>query len=120
MEYNATKPNMIVNVLGTNYGIYLDVSEEDDATLKLCAGYCDKTTKRICVGKAVDTNLGEYAEYRKYIIRHELVHAFLFESGIGGDTVWDIDGQEHPEHMVEWVAMQFPKLLIAFQEAGVL
>ena len=120
MNYSETKPDVIVSVLGTNYGIYLDVSEDDDETLKECAGYCDKTTKRICVGRQMNSNLGDYSEYRKYIIRHELIHAFLFESGIGADTTWDIEGQEHPEHMVEWVSMQFPKMVKAFQEAGVL
>lgn len=47
-----------------------------------------------------------------------MIHAFLFESGIAGCTKWDISGEDHPEHMVEWVGMQFPKLLEAFRAAG--
>lgn len=118
MNYKETKPDIIVNVLGTPYGIYMNVPDTDDTVLQTCEGYCDKTTKRIVVRRGDDCNLGDPSEYRKYVVRHELIHAFLFESGVGGDTVWDIEGQEHPEHMVEWVGMQFPKLVKAFQEAG--
>lgn len=119
--YSGRKPDKVVNVLGTFYAIYEDVSSNDDATLKTCDGWCDKTTKRIAVAKVSDKcNLGDAGEYSKYILRHELIHAFLFESGIGMDTIWDIDGQEHPEHMVEWVAMQFGKIYKAFNEAGAL
>lgn len=120
MNYNEVKPDKVINVLGTQYGIYLDVPDSEDKLLLSCEGYCDKTTKRIVVRRGDDCNLGDAAEYHKYVVRHELIHAFLFESGIGGDTIWDIEGQEHPEHMVEWVGMQFPKLIKAFQEAGVL
>lgn len=121
MNYNEVKPDLTVNVLGQSYAVYLDVPDTEDATLQTCSGYCDKTTKRICIAKhGEDCNLGDASEYRKYVVRHELIHAFLFESGIGGDTTWDIEGQEHPEHMVEWVAMQFPKMMKAFREAGVL
>lgn len=119
--YDGRKPDKIVSVLGTNYGIYVDVPESEDDTLKHCSGYCDKTTKRVCVVDFnKDCNLGDKAEHQKYLLRHELVHALLFESGIGGDTVWDIDGEEHPEHMVEWVAMQFPKMIKLFREADAL
>ena len=121
MYYDNLKPDCTVDVLGTQYSIYLNVPEDEDEVLKACAGYCDKTVKRIAVvAKDKECNLGNHTEYQKYLIRHELIHAFLFESGIGGDTVWDIDGQEHPEHMVEWIGMQFPKLLKAFQEVGVI
>lgn len=44
----------------------------------------------------------------------------MARTGISGDTLWDIDGQEHPEHMVEWIAMQFPKMVKAFQAVGAL
>ena len=121
MYYDEHKPDLVVNVLGTEYEVYLDVADEDDKVLEMLSGYCDKTTKRIIVAKpGCECNLGNVKEYLKYILRHELVHAFLFESGISGDTVWDINGQEHPEHMVEWIAMQFPKILRAFQEVDAL
>lgn len=119
--FEEHKPDLVVKVLGTKYRVYLNVSDKDDKTLEHMSGYCDKTDKRIVIAKlSEDCNLANPTEYMKYVIRHELVHAFLFESGISGDTVWDIDGQEHPEHMVEWIAMQTPKMAKLFKRIGVL
>lgn len=121
MSYYDKAPTRVVDVLGTEYKLYLDVPESEDSILQECTGYCDKTIKRISVvDKSGESNLGDWMEYRKTVIRHELIHAFLFESGIGADCKWDIPGDEHPEHMVEWISMQFPKMLKAFQTVGAL
>ena len=117
--YDGRIPTCQVNILGTEYSIYLDVPESEDDTLKTCDGYCDKTSHKIAVcEKAIDCNLDDYSEYRKRIMRHEIVHAFLFESGLAGDSVWHVQGQEHPEQTVDWIAYQFPKMLKAFQTVG--
>ena len=115
------EPDVVLNVLGTNYAVYKGVARSDDKVLETCAGYCDRTAKRIVVA-AVDAECecGEPDEYTRYILRHEIIHAFLYESGIGGDTVWDIEGQDHPEHMVEWIAMQFEKMMKAFKAVDAL
>lgn len=119
MYYDETKPDAVVSVLGTDYSIYLNVPVDADERTRNLSGFCDKTSKRIVISKITDTNLDEPTEYGKYVIRHELIHAFLFESGISGDTTWDT-GEEHPEHMVEWIGMQFPKMMKVFEELGVL
>ena len=117
--YKTHAPTCKVDVLGAEYSLFIDVQEDEDPILAHCSGYCDKTVKRIVVmGKAEETNLDDWMVYQKTIMRHELIHAFLFESGISGDCKWDFPGDEHPEHMVEWIAMQFPKLLRAFQTVG--
>ena len=118
--YEEKQPDCVVDVLGTTYRIFLDIPKERDKLFETCDGYCDKTSKRIAISDFADTNLDDPAEYRKYCIRHELIHAFLFESGIGGCTLWDVEGEEHPEHMVEWMGLQFPKLLKAFQTVDAL
>lgn len=110
-----------VSVLGTEYSLYLDVSPEDDPLLEDMSGYCDKTVKRIVVAdRAKDSDLADWMDYRKTVMRHELIHAFLFESGLGCDSVWHVEGQEHPEQTVDWIARQFPKILKAFQTVGAL
>lgn len=117
--YDNHQPTCMVDVLGTVYRVFLDVPEAEDEILNSCAGYCDKTSHRIALcAKEPDANLDDYDEYRKQSLRHEIVHAFLFESGLGGDAVWHMPGQEHPEQTVDWIARQFPKLLKAFQQAG--
>jgi len=49
------------------------------------------------------------------VIRHELIHAFLFKSGLDACAEW-----ARNEEMVDWLAIQFPKLMKAFQEADCL
>ena len=110
-----------VSVLGTEYSLYLDVSPEDDPLLEDVNGYCDKTVKRIVVAdRSNDSDLADWMDYRRSVMRHELIHAFLFESGLGCDSVWHVGGQEHPEQTVDWIARQFPKILKAFQTVGAL
>ena len=106
-----------INVLGTEYTIEIKTAEED-AFIKDCGGYTDKTTKRIVVTAPTSYNeLDDFESYQKKVIRHEIIHAFLFESGL--HECWTHkDG--HDETYVDWIAVQFPKLLKAFEEADAL
>ena len=108
---------MKINVLGTAY----TVKEVDPATdIKLKGqrdGYTD-TSIKVCVIDNMQeedpANKANLQEHKKGVVRHELIHAFLYESGLDGNT-WATN-----EEMVDWVALQFPKLLKAFEEAGCL
>ena len=106
---------MIIDVLGTPY-IILERSTAEDRLLDECDGYCDKTDKLIVVAKKENNcDLGNFEAYRQKVMRHEIIHAFLFESGL--HECWEHkDG--HDETYVDWIAVQFPKLLKAFEEAG--
>ena len=69
----------IIDVLGTEYKIF-ERSKADDSELASCDGYCDKTTHEIVITiKDDDCNLGDFEVYRKKLLRHEIIHAFLFE-----------------------------------------
>ena len=115
-----------VNVLGTVYTIY-DVKAGEDETVdavfdKLgCDGYTDSSTHEIIL-KVVDPEPNRPAdleEYRRETLRHELVHAFLNESGLECCSV-GVDCWAQNEEMVDWFAIQSPKIFKAFQEAGCL
>lgn len=109
---------MKIDVLGTKYTVSFK-SEQEDPELEQCDGYCDKTTKEIVVKKqSKHSNLGNYEEYQKKVLRHELIHAFLFESGLHENFRKDEFG--HDETTVDWIAVQFPKLLKAFKDAKAL
>ena len=109
---------MTIDVLGTKYSIFYKTAKQDK-DLEQCDGYCDKTTKQIVVRKrAEDCNLGNFESYRKKVVRHELIHAFLFESGLHENFKKDEWG--HDETTIDWFAVQFPKLLKAFQDADCL
>jgi len=107
-----------VNILGTEYTIE-EKSRTEDKFLENCDGYCDKTTKLIVICKKDDGNeLNDFEVYRRKILRHEIVHAFLFESGLHEN--WEHKQFGHDETYVDWIAAQSPKLFKAFQDADAL
>ncbi len=106
-----------INILGTEYTV-LEKDESEDELLKKCDGYCDKTTKEIVVMKLSSENceLHNPEWYRKKVIRHEIVHAFMFESGL--HECMNKNEGTHDEQMVDWIAIQFPKIQKVFVELG--
>lgn len=103
-----------VNILGTEYTIEIKTREEDEF-LERMDGYCDKTSHKIVVlAEPKDHELEIYSEYQKKITRHEIIHAFLFESGLQENFKHQEWG--HDETMIDWIAIQFPKLMQAFKE----
>ncbi|MGC4018390.1 MAG: hypothetical protein QM793_03615 [Muricomes sp.] len=111
---------MKVNILGTEYKIII-ADEEDKPKLKEVDGYMDQSIKEIVVGKFEQNlmSISDLESYTKRVMRHEIIHAFLYESGLwnnsGNVTAW---GQS--EEITDWIAIQFPKLQKAFEEAGAL
>ena len=105
---------MTVAVLGTTYTIEFK-DKKDDPKLAQCAGYCDPSIRSIVVENAEDDvmNMKDMDKVNKRIVRHEMIHAFMFESGLGADSEW-----AHNEEMVDWIAQQFPKMLDAFKAAN--
>lgn len=105
-----------VNVLGTEYTL-TESNECMDEYLQDRDGYCDTSTKECVVDEMRATEPGmkkNLPEYKKAVQRHELIHAFLFESGM------DSCSWAQNEEMVDWIAIQFPKMLKAFEEIGCL
>ena len=110
----------LVYILGTQYNIKL-ISEADDPMLKTLGGYTDQTVHKIVVKliEKQDSTAQNVADYAKNIMRHELIHAFLFESGLGA-CANDIDCWSQNEEMVDWFAYQSPKIFKLFQQLNCL
>lgn len=107
-----------VNILGTEYKIeYL--STEEDEFLKDCDGYCDYTCKRIVIKSNNNNDVGDFKWLQKKQLRHELIHAMLSESGLESNFQ-HCKEFGHDETMIDWVAIQFPKLLKIYQELDIL
>lgn len=104
---------MIVDVLGTKYRVQFKAPSEDKL-LRDADGYCDKSSKKIVV-TTENIDLENFQEYQKQCLRHEIVHAFLFESGLGAN--WEHKPFGHEETTVDWIAFHFPKMLAAFKQA---
>jgi hypothetical protein len=51
----------------------------------------------------------------KATLRHEIIHAFLHESGLSGSSVTDVPWAVN-EEMVDWFAIQFPKMIKVFEQ----
>lgn len=112
-----------ITVLGAKYSVYLDVPEHKDKELENRFGYCTPTMKKIVV---VDLNTVESWKNEPYYsklvqknttLRHEIIHAFLYESGLWGSTI-DGGAWAMNEEMIDWVATQLPKMLKVFKELG--
>ena len=112
-----------VNVLGTEYKVETHKISEDN-TLKSngWSGYCDETLKLIVVA---DTSEEEYYPnmtdeakliMTKEILRHEITHAFLDESGLQSSSLQYSSGWAVNEEMVDWFALQSPKIFKAFKD----
>lgn len=103
-----------LNVLGTEYTIYSDVSAEEKPILSEADGFCDFTSKEICIAKIDDGdpfNMSQLNLYEEKVLRHEVIHAFLFESRLDVNSDW-----ARNEEIVDWIAIQFPKIKAVFEE----
>lgn len=106
---------MKLNILGTDYEYEL-TSDTKDASLCGCDGYCDAYSKRIAI--EVDHNRIDPMQTKniddlvKKVIRHEITHGFIFESGM-------CELAEN-ELVVDWFAWMAPKLFKTFQEMDAL
>ena len=120
-KINYTEPyDGLVYILGTQYNIKL-ISESDDPMLKTLGGYTDKTVHKIVV-KLIEKqsdSVQNLADYAKTIMRHELIHAFLFESGLDA-CANGVDCWAQNEEMIDWFAYQSPKILKLFQQLNCL
>lgn len=115
-----------ISILGENYHIDL-VDLEDDSYAKNnhYLGYHDAVEKRIVVidlhsvpeyadesEKANDTRMQE-------TLRHEIIHAFLFESGLSDNSnsspAWGTN-----EEMIDFFALQWLKIQTAIYNSSIL
>lgn len=114
-----------VNILGTEYTVTIKKYDEDEMFASLAIdGYCDSFTKQIIVCdmstyKGWEHELPEtIAAAQKETLRHEIVHAFISESGLA-DSSSNYDGAwAKNEEMVDWIAIQGPKIWEAWKDAG--
>lgn len=100
---------MIINILGTEYRIV----EVDEMPNTDADGNCDRSIHQIMIIKEWKQELDSLSDmsvYKNQLLRHEIIHAFLFESGLVAASGWT-------EEQVDWLAVQFPKLASAFMEA---
>lgn len=77
---------MQINILGTEYEI-IKGSVLNCPSLKELDGFTDYTVKQIVVldfgtVEKDDRSVKDFESLQKQVLRHEIIHAFLFESGL--------------------------------------
>ena len=109
-----------VSILGTEYIIEtIDPPERGDYV-----GFCSKAEHKIQI-----VDLSKHPEWKdgtdidvmtKETMRHEIVHAFFNESGLKDSSNVFTGGWSTNEEMIDWIAIQGPKIMAAWKEAGCL
>ena len=106
---------MKIEILGTKYKIK-QKNRETDKRLTNNNGLTDSSTKEIIIDefkkdKTINNKTDlQYAQ--KAVIRHEIIHAFLFESGLDTSSEW-----ARNEEFVDWLALQIPKIFKAMYKS---
>ena len=105
-----------VTIKGHNWTILCD---KDDEYLNNCDAYTIYTTRTIVINDWKPQSEYEAIDvYQRKVLRHEIIHAFMFESGLG-------ENFSHPEHghdetMVDWIAFQFEDIYEVFEKLGLI
>lgn len=108
-----------INILGETYKITFG-DEKEYPALQDCDGFTDTTLKLIVISNMSDSEdsvhrKGDIKQYQKQVARHEILHAFLFESGLDANT-FSFSAWATNEEIVDWFAIQYPKLRKIYQE----
>ena len=121
------KEKITVSILGTEYTIETHKISQDETMKKnQWCGYCDEEQKLIVVAdmtekQYVDIDSVESQEkIRKRTLRHEITHAFLNESGLSDDASTTQGSWAKHEEMIDWFAIQYPKIFAVFNELDIL
>lgn len=106
---------MNINILGTEYEVVRQ-TERENPKLETANGLCEVYSNRIVLREIDDdpNNYENIEAYKRKVFRHEIIHAFLAESGLRADS-W-----AENEEMVDWFASQAPKIFETFVQLDLL
>lgn len=103
---------MKISICGQEYAIFYETGEENQKLNDCeCDGYCEPYAKEIHIRKNEydKRNVKDICKYECKVLRHEIIHALLFECG--ATDFWE------NETIVDMFAMLFPKLEAIMAEA---
>lgn len=108
-----------VNILGSEWNVKFG-NEKEYPNLTSVDGYTDLSIREIVVDdmEASQGQIGAKADlesYQKQVVRHEIIHAFLLESGLDSNSN-SADSWAVNEEMFDWFAIQSPKIFKVFNE----
>jgi len=117
------KNNKKIDVLGTEYNIVISKDREKYPVLYEAIGETCFANRQILVNDLIEEQYEarDSEENSKMVMsrvtRHEIIHAFLYESGLNSNS---FDQWARNEEMVDYFAIQMPKMYKAFKELDIL
>ena len=113
------KKVVVVDILGTEYSIHKQ-SAKENSKLEDNNGICEQYSKEIILNTLDEEKqdvmcVENVEEFEKKVLRHEIIHAYLGESGLRSSSEW-----AENEEMVDWFAIQLPKIFKTFKELDVI
>lgn len=115
-----------IDILGTLYSIQIADPKVDVWFVKYPSwqGYCSDVTKSIILRDDFDKDSRYSTEEMdraiKETLRHEIIHAYLNESGLKGSAGTYQSAWTGNEEMIDWFAIMLPKIFKTYSELGVL
>ena len=109
-----------LDILGSKWQLKV-IPRESDPMFESVDGYTDRSTKTMFVADGTFNDVDDlqnFEAYMKEVKRHEIVHSFLYESGLAQNMYHAPYG--HDEMCIDWFAIQIPKMLKAFEKAEAL
>lgn len=104
-----------VSILGSNWNIH-ESDDIQEPRLIGADGFCDDSEKEIFIDslEKIDKSCAKknLESHKKKVLRHEITHAFLYESGLAECSDWATN-----EEIVDWIARQGPKLMDVWSSA---
>lgn len=108
-----------IEVLGSIYIIELR-DLKDDEKLKEAAGYCSFNSHELVIRQDQEYFKNKTEEWITNdiccTIRHEVIHAFMHESGLDQCAFGYTGPWARNEEMIDWFAIQSPKIYKVFNE----
>lgn len=108
------------DILGVEYKIIYE-TEQDNVKMEGNDGFCEKAAKELHIDRSFfekndgkEKYLKDLKLYGNEVLRHEAIHAFVEESGLGSYSPWATD-----EAFVQWLSKQFPKMSRCFKAMGI-
>lgn len=97
-----------VNILGSTWTVTPEEMKDNNYD-----GLADPSMKEIRIRLDNVNEVGNFEALVKKQTRHEVIHAFLYESGLSFNSDWAVN-----EELVDWIAIQFPKIAEVYEKLG--
>lgn len=115
------KDNKTINILGTDYKIVFKADTDKRLQRLEADGYADITTKELVIAffEPDERSMENLDVYQRKVMRHEIIHAFMYESGLWSNS-GNVGSWATNEEMIDFFAIQHNKIHAAFEKAGAL